>query len=120
MQHRWYTCLVLASIEVLSPAIAFLVCPRSRVITPASAHGALTTVRSLGDDHRWIARRPGLDLRSYEGDDFPSDVGDTQALPASVLTDDNPELRETMKREILSIAATSNRFACVCVRVYDH
>lgn len=50
-------------------------------------------------------------MRSFEGGDFPSDVGDdagSSAVPA-VLSDDNPDLRETMKREILSIAATSNR-----------
>lgn len=52
-------------------------------------------------------------MMSYEGGDFPSDVGDSagsSAVPA-VLADDNPELRETMKREILSIAATSNRYS---------
>lgn len=51
-------------------------------------------------------------MMSYEGGDFPSDVGDSagsSAVPV-VLADDNPELRETMKREILSIAATSNRY----------
>ncbi len=48
-------------------------------------------------------------LMSYEGDDFPSDVGDSAGSSTVVLAEDNPELRETMKREILSIAATSNR-----------
>ncbi|CAB1096024.1 unnamed protein product [Ectocarpus sp. CCAP 1310/34] len=50
-------------------------------------------------------------MMSFEAGDFPSDVGDaagSSAVPA-VLADDNPELRETMKREVLSIAATSNR-----------
>lgn len=49
---------------------------------------------------------------SFEGGDFPSDVGDAAGSPAVpvVLADDNPELRETMKREVLSIAATSNRY----------
>lgn len=59
---------------------------------------------------RW-AIREGRHLRSFEGGDFPSDVGGdagSSAVPA-VLSDDNPDLRETMKREILSIAATSNR-----------
>ncbi|CAM9362745.1 unnamed protein product [Scytosiphon promiscuus] len=48
---------------------------------------------------------------SYDGGDFPSDVGDDAGSSGSpvVLAEDNPELRETMKREILSIAATSNR-----------
>lgn len=56
-------------------------------------------------------QRRHLGMMSFEAGDFPSDVGDaagSSAVPA-VLADDNPELRETMKREVLSIAATSNR-----------
>ncbi|CAN0283733.1 unnamed protein product [Ectocarpus sp. 6 AP-2014] len=56
-------------------------------------------------------QRRRLGMMSFEAGDFPSDVGDaagSSAVPA-VLADDNPELRETMKREVLSIAATSNR-----------
>lgn len=45
---------------------------------------------------------------SYDGGDFPSDVGDGVEEAISV-AEDNPELRESMKREILTIAATSNR-----------
>lgn len=59
-------------------------------------------------------RQRGVRAMSYEGGDFPSDVGDSagsSAVPV-VLADDNPELRATIKREILSIAATSNRCAC--------
>ena len=41
---------------------------------------------------------------------MPSDVGNDLSPGGSlVLATDNPELRETMKREILSIAASSNR-----------
>lgn len=44
---------------------------------------------------------------SFEGDDTPSDMGDSSVeVP---VTDDNPELRETMKRELMTIAAISNR-----------
>ena len=59
---------------------------------------------------RWAVRE-GRHLRSFEGGDFPSDVGGnagSSTVPA-VLSDNNPVLREAMKREILSIAATSNR-----------
>lgn len=118
MQHRWSACLLLASIEV-SPTIAFSAHPRSRVVSPASSHDATTAAHKFGNHHGWIGRRPRLDLRSYEGGDFPSDVGDGDtASPAAVLADDNPELRETVKREILSIAATSNRCAYACVRAF--
>lgn len=65
---------------------------------------------SGGSSHHQQQR--GVRMMSYEGGDFPSDVGDSagsSTVPV-VLADDNPELRETMKREILSIAATSNRY----------
>lgn len=53
-----------------------------------------------------VRRRSTLSM-SYDGDDTPSDVGDaTSVIPVA---GDNPELRETMKREIMTIAATSNR-----------
>ncbi|CAN0153756.1 unnamed protein product [Ascophyllum nodosum] len=47
---------------------------------------------------------------SFQEGDMPSDVGNDLSPGGSlVLATDNPELRETMKREILSIAASSNR-----------
>lgn len=53
-------------------------------------------------------------LRSYEaGGDSPSDVddhsSDAELLTKPRVVDDNLELRESMKREIIAIAATSNR-----------
>lgn len=47
---------------------------------------------------------------SYDGGDFPSDVGDGVVEAVTAVVEDNPELRETMKREIMTIAATSNRY----------
>lgn len=47
---------------------------------------------------------------SYEGNDTPSDVGDAAAIVDMPIVDDNPDLREIMKREIMTIAATSNRY----------
>lgn len=79
--------------------------PSTRTVTPGWRSGG-----GCCSSNRW-AIREGRHLRSFEGGDFPSDVGDdagSSAVPA-VLSDDNPDLRETMKREILSIAATSNR-----------
>lgn len=43
---------------------------------------------------------------SYEGGDTPSDVGEGAAMPP---VGDNPRLRDTMKAEIMTIAASSNR-----------
>lgn len=79
-----------------------------------SWHTAASTRRrrSSGSSHHHHHHQRGVRMMSYEGGDFPSDVGDSagsSAVPV-VLADDNPELRETMKREILQIAATSNRY----------
>eukprot|EP00903_Cladosiphon_okamuranus_P008675 g8314.t1 len=76
---------------------------------PASSSSSSRRRSSSWSRHH--QHRRGVGMMSYEGGDFPSDVGDSagsSTLPV-VLADDNPELRETMKREILSIAATSNR-----------
>lgn len=100
--------LVLALATVTRTATAFSVAPTS--YETAAGYKRVSPTAFLRS--RWgTPSRARLDLRSYEGGDFPSDVGDgaaSAAIPA-VLADDNPKLRETMKREILSIAATSNR-----------
>lgn len=116
---------------LLAPAAAFgFSALRSSSLTIASPHSerastAAGMMRGGGNWPRSSTRRRnsrsshqhqrGVRTMSYEGGDFPSDVGDSagsSAVPV-VLADDNPELRETMKREILSIAATSNRYVHV-------
>lgn len=106
-----------SAVRSSSPTIA---CPHSgkaSVLAGMTRWGgnwcAISSSRSSRPRGSWSSRqhRQGVSMMSYEGGDFPSDVGDSagsSAVPA-VLADDNPELRETMKREILSIAATSNR-----------
>ncbi|CAM9920004.1 unnamed protein product [Ectocarpus sp. 4 AP-2014] len=100
-----------------SPAAAFgfsVFSPASHTVTPAAVRrggGIWGSSSSSASRCGWQQQRRRLGMMSFEAGDFPSDVGDaagSSAVPA-VLADDNPELRETMKREVLSIAATSNR-----------
>lgn len=72
-----------------------------------SCRGKVDSSIPTGASPRWkIHQRRSLSM-SFEGDDTPSDMGDSSVeVPAA---DDNPELRETMKRELMTIAALSNR-----------
>lgn len=109
--------LALVSLATLLPsACAFSSgLPRFCATTANGASNVLAaTVRR---SHQWIRprahdssqQRPSASLlMSYDGGECPSDVGDTVEEAISVV-EDNPELRESMKREIVTIAATSNR-----------
>lgn len=87
--------------------------PSSHAIASPRSRGASGVMRGTRRRNSSSVSRNQLPrrrvLKSYEGGDFPSDVGDSAGSSTVVLAEDNPELRETMKREILSIAATSNR-----------
>lgn len=97
---------VVACLCLASTATALVVSPPSSYGVAASMRVWAASAPARSDSDRFTNSRRW----SFEGGDLPSDVdADSSAAAPSVLAGDNPELRETIKREILSIAATSNR-----------
>lgn len=97
-------------VALLPGACAFAVAPKFHERTVARISKCKLRLSCTSTRPRYDAVTTSLRM-SYDGGDFPSDVGDV-AEEVVNMAEDNPDLRETMKREILTIAATSNRFAC--------